>query len=183
MSRFRSLISVAALASCAGSGGCDGDDESCGPEGAPASGIVAATTPTSIEFGNFTGGPNNDCPDTDGIVSLTIAGTASVGTGFLTLCVERPDRFGDALDLGFDDAGVPVHVVDVTASADNCSYRLDQTVPPTGTATSDGLCGNGADPAGFALVLDGTVSLQRTCGTTIDTVAVTLRGRVAVSGP
>jgi catechol 2,3-dioxygenase-like lactoylglutathione lyase family enzyme len=37
------------------------------------------------------------------------------------------------------------------------------------------------DAAGFALALDGALSLKRTCGATIDAVQVTLRGRVAVA--
>ena len=40
----------------------------------------------------------------------------------------------------------------------------------TGDVTSKGLCDNGADSAGWALTVDGNVSLKRTCVTTIDTM-------------
>jgi hypothetical protein len=125
----------------------------------------------------------HDCPAVDGIISVTIQGSPTTGPGFFTLCVERPDRLGGALALGLDEAGVPVHVINVDGDADNCSYSLDRTVPPTGTATGEGVCANGEDPAGFALVLDANLSLERDCNGTVDTVAASVRGRVAVAGP
>ena len=164
--------------------GCGGDE--CGIHGAPATGIVAATTPTALEYGNLVAGLNNDCPASDapaGIISLTITGRQVSGAGFFTLCVERPDRLGELLALGIDVKGSPVHVIDVTGSADNCTYRFDETTPPQGTATGDGVCGDGANPAGFALVVAGSISLDRTCGGVVDQVAVTLSGRVAATPP
>ncbi|HEU0037228.1 MAG TPA: hypothetical protein VFQ53_41745 [Kofleriaceae bacterium] len=186
-SPFRSSTSLAllalAVAVAATTIGCGDDD--CGPQGAPTSGLVAGDDQITITYGNLTAGLNNDCPDADapdGIVSMTIMGQQTDGTGLLTLCVSRPDRFAsEELGLGNDVAASDVHVVDVTGSANNCTFRLDTTRPPTGTASSDGLCNNGAGTEGFALVVDGALSLQRTCGTTVDSVSVTLRGRVAVA--
>jgi hypothetical protein len=43
------------------------------------------------------------------------------------------------------------------------------------------VCENGDSPEGFALSIDGEVSLRRTCGATIDMVDMSLRGKVAVS--
>jgi hypothetical protein len=62
-------------------------------------------------------------------------------------------------------------------------YALDTTRPVTGTAKASGLCGNGSDHAGFSLVVTGGVSLKRTCGAAVDTIAVQLQGTVAVAGP
>ncbi len=75
-----------------------------------------------------------------------------------------------------------VRVFDLMGSDDTgCTYTLDSTRPPTGTATGAGVCASGDDPAGFALDLDGAVSLRRTCNGTTDTIAVALSGRAAVA--
>jgi hypothetical protein len=160
--------------------------DTCGPEGAPASGMVASGTGVSLSFGAFKGGLNNDCPDASapaGVVSMTISGTQDGGTNLqdFGLCVTRPDKLADGpLALGPDAATSEIRVIGVSGNANNCTFAIDKTKPITGTASSTGMCGNGADSAGFALVLDGALSLKRTCGATVDTVDVTLRGRVAV---
>jgi hypothetical protein len=116
------------------------------------------------------------------VTSLTIHGIQTdSAAGFITLCVARPDLIGtQSQALGLDVAGSQVHVVDVSGSASNCSFALDRTTPPTGTASASGVCGNGGDPAGFALVVEGTVGLRRTCNAVTDSISVSLRGRVAV---
>lgn len=189
MSRLRSpsRISVIAVfgavlgAGCGGSGGGD----SCGPGGAPGTGLLASRDAVTLTYGNLTGGLNNDCPASDaptGVISLTIHGTQTDGSGQITLCVARPDLLAkQALTLGHDVAGAAVRVIDLAGTATSCSFTIDRAQPVTGTATSSGLCGNGNDPAGFALVLDGALSLTRTCGATVDSIGVTLRGRVAVA--
>ena len=173
---------VAALA--AGCGG--GSDDHCGPEDAPAIGLVAAGDGVTLTYGGLTGGLNRDCPAADapeGVISLTIAGTGD--GGFITLCVSRPDllaKQSQALALQIPGGtAVEVDVVDVAGTVAGCSFAIDRTKPATGSATSTGLCDNGASTAGFALELDGALSLTRTCGQTVDTIAVTLRGRVAVA--
>ncbi len=177
-SRFLSSISLLLAAS-----GCS--DDTCGPNGAPATGIVASGDNTTMTFGNLTGGLNNDCPAADapsGVVSLSVHGTQTDGTGLLTLCIARPDLLAKSDQaLGPDAAGSEVHVVDVSGTSNNCTFTLDKTRLPTGMASSTGLCGNGSDKHGFALVVDGAIPLTRTCGTTVDSVSVTLRGRVAVT--
>jgi hypothetical protein len=184
LSRFRSpteLVVVAALA--AGCGG--GSDDRCGPDDAPAVGLVAAGEGVTLTYGALTGGLNGDCPAAgapSGVTSLTIAGTGD--GGFVTLCVSRPDllaKQAQALALEVPGTTVEVGIVDVAGTAAGCSYAIDRAKPATGSATSTGLCDNGADAAGFALELDGALSLTRTCGQTVDSVAVTLRGRVAVA--
>lgn len=183
-----SLASVAllALGSAAGCGGGGGD--SCGPGGAPDSGLVASGGGLTLTYGQFTGRPNNDCPASGapmGVISLTITGmqTDTGGGGFATLCVGRPDQLASQpLGLGFD-AAAAVRVFEINGQANGCTFSVDPSQLPGGTASATGLCGNGSDAAGFALVLDATLALTRTCGTTIDTVPVTLRGRVAVAGP
>lgn len=184
-SRSPSSTRALALACAAGlslGASCDGDPE-CGTGGAPASGIVAAGDQANLEFGNMTAGENNDCPAADapeGVISVTIQAVQTNGTGLFTLCIERPDKLNSTQALGLNMAGTPVHVVDVTGMSSGCSFELDTTVTPTGTARAEGACANGVDPAGFALVLDGTISLERTCGATVDTIPATLSGRVAV---
>lgn len=171
------MTGAAAVAGCS--------DDSCGPGDAPDTGLVAAGDAVALTYGNLTGGLNNDCPASDapaGVVSLTIRGPQIDGAGFITLCVARPDllaRQAQALDL--DVAGAEVRIVDLSGTANGCSFAIDRSQPATGNATASGLCGNGSDAAGFALALDGSLSLTRTCGATIDSVRVTLDGRVAVA--
>jgi hypothetical protein len=170
------VAGTAAVAGCS--------DDTCGPGGAPATGLVAGGDAVTLTYGHLTGGLNNDCPASDapaGVISLSIHGTQSDGAGRITLCVARPDRLATAAQaLGPDVAGAAVRVVDVAGSANNCTFVIDRSQPVTGTATASGLCGNGSDAAGFALVLDGALSLTRSCGTVDDSVRITLHGRVAV---
>jgi len=172
-----------AVAGAAAISGCS--DDPCGPGGAPDVGVVASGDAVTLTYGRLTGGLNNDCPASDapaGVVSMTIHGTQTDGTGQLTLCLGRPDLLThQALALGHDVASAPVRIIDITGAASACSFTVDRAQPPTGTASSSGLCGNGKSASGFALTLDGTVSLTRTCGATIDSVKVTLHGRVAVA--
>lgn len=185
LSRFLSPISpVVAVAAAAGMAGCG--DDSCGPAGAPDVGLVASGDAVTLTFGHLTSGLNRDCPASgapDGVISMTIQGTQTDGQGRITLCVGRPDLLaGQALALGID-AGAAVQVIDLAGTANNCTFAVDRNRVPSGTASASGLCGNGSDAAGFALVLDGAATLTRTCGTAVDPVPVTLRGRVAVAGP
>jgi len=183
-SRFLWSISLAA-AGAAGATGCGGGDDSCGPGGAPDVGLVAAGTGVTMNYGTLSGSPNRDCQDATApdVISVSIMGTQSGGTGLITLCVGRPDLLAKQAQSFGPDATALIHVVDLNGMANNCRLTVDHTVPPTGTATSSGLCSAGADPAGFALVLDAAMTLTRTCGSTVDSVPITLRGRVAVAGP
>ena len=124
-------------------------------------------------------GQNNDCPGTPGVVSLTITGaqTGSAGFGIVTFCVPRPDLLAGAPAR----LGSGVEVVDLTGADASCSYAFDATAEPTGTVSSTGLCDNGSNAAGFTLIFDGGLSLDRTCGSAKDTVTVTLTGSVDVS--
>jgi hypothetical protein len=120
------------------------------------------------------------------VISLTILGRQSEGgDGFVTLCVSRPDLLASrAQPLVLDDptsTAAEVRVVDLAGTANGCSFEIDRTQPVTGSVTSSGLCGNGSDAAGFAVIVDGALTLERTCGPTVDSVPITLRGRVAVS--
>ncbi|HEX8112879.1 MAG TPA: hypothetical protein VF516_34345 [Kofleriaceae bacterium] len=189
LSRFPSSTSLASiLALGLGLGaGCGGGD-SCGPAGASDTGVIASGGGLTLTYGQFTGMQNNDCPASGapkGLVSLTITGmqTDAGGAGFANLCVGRPDLLASQpLGLGFD-AAAAVHVVDLTATTGGCTVKIDRSQPPSGTASASGLCDNGGNAAGFALVLDATLTLTRTCGSTVDAVPITLRGRVAVAGP
>jgi hypothetical protein len=180
MSRSPYLLITSGLL---GAAGCT--DDHCGPSGAPTVGIVAAGTGVSLTYGTMSGGLNNDCPAADqpnGVVSMTIDGAQDGGPGLFGICISRPDKLANGpQNLGPDAPTSEIRLVGISGNANGCTFAIDTTKPITGTATSSGLCGNGADSAGFALVLDGALTLKRTCGATVDSVAVTLRGRVAVA--
>jgi hypothetical protein len=145
--------------------------------------ITASSTDVMLTYGNLSSLSGNDCPAPDapsGVVSLSIEGTQVGGTGRLTICIPRPDLLeaGRALStIGMGDA----RIVDFSGMASGCTFAHDSSMPPSGTATGKGVCKNGTDAAGFALTLNGTVNLNRTCGATVDKVAVTLGGTVAVT--
>ena len=185
-SPFLSITSLAflvGLVGLVGMTGC-GDDE-CGPMGAAKDGLTASASDVTLTFGNLTSRAGSDCPDPDapsGVIAVTIEGMQTDGTGFITLCIPRPDNLelGNR-SLGLTTSMADIRIIDVEGSANNCTYGIDRTRPPTGKGAGLGVCGNGTDKAGFAIDLDGAVSLRRTCGTTIDTVAVKLVGKIAVA--
>lgn len=198
LSRFPSNTSLASLfaslvASLVASGACGGghaapDAASCGPGDAPVTGLVASGGGLTLTYGQLHGSPNRDCPSAgapSGVISLSIGGmqTDAGSSGLITLCVGRPDLLArQSLALGAEP-NTDVHVVDLSGTVNGCTLTVDRSQPPGGTASSSGLCGNGSDAAGFALTIDATLRLTRTCGATVDAVPVTLRGRVAVAGP
>lgn len=164
--------------------GCPSDPE-CGTGGAPAAGLVVEGTDVSLEFGSLEYGQNNDCPidgTPEGVVSVTVAGRQVGGTGLITFCIPRPDTINSGEDLIADDPTLEtpeVRVVDVLGEAAGCSFSFDDTVEPTGTARTEGLCDAGANLEGFAFVIEGDLQLTRTCGANIDTVTVSISGRTA----
>lgn len=174
---------LAAAAAALGLAGCDGD--TCGPGDAPASGLAASGDQVALTYGGLTSLLGNDCPDPaapEGVISLSIEGRQTGGAaGLITLCIPRPDLLmeGDRT-LGLNLSSADVRIIDLTGAAGGCTFALDTAQPPTGAAQATGVCANGDAPDGFALSLDGAASLRRTCGATVDTVAVTLGGRVAV---
>lgn len=165
-------------------GGLAGCSDPCGPGDAPADGLVLAAVDDvalTTRIAGLIAGANNDCPAADapaGVVSLTIAGASLEGSRPFTWCVPRPDLLAsgaiDLADARFFDAG---------ATLDGCTLSLPAAPAATGTVTSTGMCGNGADGAGFALTFAGELTLARDCGGTVDDVRVTLTGTVAVAGP
>lgn len=180
-SRSRLLISLALAALGAG---CGGDNSACGTNGASDDGLLASASGVVLTFGRLASGLNNDCPAAGapaGVTSLTIEGTQTDGSGAITLCISRPDELASqTLALGPDAASSDVRLIDLGGSSNGCTFTQDTTRIPTGTVAASGLCSNGSDAAGFELVVNGAVSLTRTCGGTVDTVGVTLVGSVAV---
>lgn len=167
------LATLGALSACG--------DDSCGPGTAPDFGILASSADVTLNYGNLTSGQNNDCPDPDapaGVISVTIQGMQLNGPGLLTLCVGRPDLLAKgSIPLGTAGA----RIIDLNGADDaGCMYAFDSSRPVTGDVSSSGLCDNGANPAGYALTVDGNISLKRTCVTTIDTIAVSFDGTAAV---
>ncbi len=173
--QFLSIISVAFA------GGCS--SPTCGTTGAFEFGLTASNDQVSLVFGDLMASANNDCPDPaapSGVISLTITGSQmSPETGLVTFCVPRPDQLASmALPLG-----TGIHVIDATATdtPSGCTFTLDSTMVPTGTAAGHDMCGNGSDKAGFGLLFDGFIGLRRTCGATTDSISVGLTGTVAVT--
>jgi hypothetical protein len=176
LSPFLSITSAVIAAGCS--------DDTCGTGDAPATGIVASATGVMMTYGNLRAGLNNDCPDPQappGVTSVTIRPSETDGTSLFTLCIPRVDLLdqGDRT-LGTAGSTADVQVIDVSGMVNGCSLKLDSSVPPTGTASGSGVCASGNDSHGFALTLDGGVTLTRTCGTAVDSVPVKLQGRVAV---
>jgi hypothetical protein len=183
-----SITSALALAWGLGlAAGCSDSGQDCGTRGAPVSGLVTAGTGATLTFGNLSASPNNDCPvdgAPSGVTSLTITGTQTDGQGRITLCVGRPDRLASGTQgLGTTAGMGQVALIDLAGSSNGCTLAFDTTPEPTGTVTVTGMCDNGENASGFSLVLDDALTMTRTCGQTIDTLAVTLTGRVAVAGP
>jgi hypothetical protein len=144
--------------------GDDGGGHSCGPGSASPTGLaMTATVGSDFTFGSLMEGANNDCtPTGSGVISVTIQGTQVGGTGFVALCVPRPNEFGDPLAVGSDDKPdePPVILVSLAVSTpDGCFYNLPPGMQVSGTAHAVGLCDDGAGSAGFALVIDATTAL------------------------
>jgi hypothetical protein len=179
-SRFVLVLGSTFAVGCAGCG-----DDECGPMGAEPAALVASSAEVTLTFGGLSALAGNDCPAVDppaGVVSLSVEGTQTDGTGLITFCIPRPDLLDSGRrNLGTSLSMADVRIFDLSGSFNNCTFTLDSTRPPTGFAAGLGVCGNGTDSAGFGIDFDGAVSLRRTCGATIDTVAVTLTGLVAVT--
>jgi hypothetical protein len=171
MLRSLFLSSISLLVAC-------GDDV-CGPGDAPEFGLVAGNDEVGVVFGNMMAGLNNDCPDPmapSGVVSMTLQGTQQNGPGLLTLCIGRPDL----LASGEQTFGTAVRIIDLNGEVEGCTLAYESLRPVSGGATSKGLCDDGASSAGFALTVNGALSLRRMCPTMNDTIAVSFDGTVAV---
>lgn len=157
--------------------GCSDD---CGPGGAPKIGLVVSSSEVSLTYGNLTSGANNDCRDPmapDGVISLTIDGTQMDGTSIITLCMPRPDLVAK----GEQPLGTGLRIIDLNGEKDGCTYTFEASRPVTGTVSVSGMCDNGTNAAGYALTIDGNISLNRQCVTTSDTIAVGITGHIAVA--
>ena len=136
----------------------------------------------SLTYQNLSASPNNDCPETgapSGVISLTISGSQKNGTGLVTFCVPRPDK----LTTGNVQLGSDVKIVDLNGTSNSCMLTTNATTVPLGSVGSIGVCDNGTNQAGFALVFAGNLVLSRDCAGTVDNVPVQLVGTVAVSVP
>jgi hypothetical protein len=154
--------------------------------GAPSNGLLASSTDVTLTFGQMTSRAGSDCPDPaapSGVIAVTVEGHQTDGTGFITLCIPRPDLLemgNQSIGLSMPGSVVGIGIVDLQGSSNSCTYAIDKSRVPTGIGAGIGVCNNGTDKAGFALDLDGAISLRRTCGATVDTIAVKLTGKFAV---
>jgi hypothetical protein len=160
-------------------------DDTCGPGSAAADGLTVTGAGVALTYGAMGAGLNNDCPDLISPppvpTSVTVHGlqTGAADQRRFTLCIPRPDTLTkQTMPLVHDtNTGIDVRLVDLQGMDASCTYTLGNTV--TGTVKTSGLCGNGADNAGFALTIDATVQLNRECMS--DTIDVQLSGTVAVA--
>ncbi|MGE0549599.1 MAG: hypothetical protein AB7O24_08480 [Kofleriaceae bacterium] len=164
---------------------CNGEDDTCGASGAPDVGLLASSADATLTYGNLSALAGNDCPAPDapeGVISLSIEGMQVDGAGLITLCIPRPDLLMDGeRTIGITSSMADIRIIDLTGAFEGCTFALDTTRPPTGHMVASGVCANGEDPAGFKLEAHGNVSLRRTCGSTIDSIALALSGSVKVS--
>lgn len=178
MSRSLFLLAISVVAA-----GCSDDSSTmCGPGGAASDGLTAGNgSDVALVYENLSASQNHDCPDTSqtAVESITVLGSLKGGTGLINFCIPRPDM----LEKGNVQLGSDVHVTDVTGEANGCMFSLNSTTVPLGTVGSIGMCDNGANHAGFALVFAGNIVLSRDCSGTVDNVPVQLVGTVAVSVP
>ena len=169
--------------------GCPGDDDgTCGPGGAPASGLTMTVDGETVTYGAFTASVNNDCTiQGAGVISVSVHGSQDGGGSAFTLCLPRPDLLG-AEPVALVPSRVPpmdgdrAMVIDASgALAGGCTVQKDAAGVPSGTATFLGYCSGGEDPAGYAIEVSGTIPLVKTCGADVTNVSGTLGGRVAVA--
>lgn len=140
---------------------CNGGDDDCGP-GAD----TASITLGAITYDGFASSPNNDCTPVQGQepTSITIAGEQSdpAGTGFLVLCLPRPDMIEAGQPIPLDDEEL-VQVIDLLGrDPADCGVSADDVSQATITFT--GYCDDGLHEAGYAIALEGTVPVTVTCG-------------------
>lgn len=176
--------------------GCPGDDAPpCEPgPGDGGDGLTITAEGTTVTYAALASGANNDCPvdgTPAGVISLTIGGaqTSPAGVGVISFCLPRPDLVDGGGTFPLDPDNHPalpddrVHVIDVDASIDaDCTWSHDPEDAPDGTATFSGFCGGGTHEDGFALSLDGTLTVTESCAGLPDReLTVTLGGTVAVT--
>jgi hypothetical protein len=169
--------------------------------GASSTGLAVSSADVTIVYENLTSLAGNDCPDPDQngngvpdvdepgavpdpVISISIEGQ-QVGnpSGLLTLCIPRMDLMvaGSGHTIGTSQSMADVRIFDMSGEHEGCTFAFDSTRPPTGNVGGIGVCDDGDSEAGFALDIDGNVSLRRTCGSTIDSVAVEFKGKIAVA--
>ncbi len=177
-------MAVLVLAGALAAAGCS-DDANCGVGTAPLDGMTLTVGASTITYSDLTSLAGNDCPDLgdpSAPTSITIEGREVEGVGIITFCIPRPDRVLDgARSLGTPEVAGDLQIVDLTATIDGCTYGIVYAADPPGTATATGACANLTDPAGFALTVETSVSLEKRCtGEPVETATGTLAGPAAV---
>jgi hypothetical protein len=178
----RTVTALAILACSCGGGG----DKDCGPTDTTPAGLsLSDGSATNLFFAELMAGANNDCtPTGSGVISLTIQGAQTDGVGFITFCIPRPQDLGSALALGSDAPGdEPAAILEdlEAATTDGCMYSFDPSATLTGTVRATGICDDGTNPAGFALVVAATLSVTGSGGSGCGTLSVQLAGTAAVA--
>jgi hypothetical protein len=178
--RTHPIVLLSLLACCGGN-----NDNSCGPTDTSPAGLALTGSGTNLFFAELMAGANNDCtPAGSNVISLTIQGTQTDGIGFVTFCIPQPQRLGSALALGSDVPGdePPAILEDLAAATtDGCMYDFAASAGVTGTVRATGICDDGTNPAGFALVVSATLTLTGSGGSNCGPLAVQLAGSAAVA--
>jgi len=167
------------LCSAVLAGGC-GEDAVCGaPPDTPTT-IVATIGGSDFILADWKSSPNNDCGEPDGPTSLTVEGIQQGTSIGLTLCLPRPDKLSEtAVDVA--DTSL-VRIIDIFSEPDpGCTASLDRSSDPIGTVGFPGICGDGANPPGYALNFDLSVPMSVSCGDgAASSESLTLQGLVQV---
>ncbi|MBK9032364.1 MAG: hypothetical protein IPL61_13810 [Myxococcales bacterium] len=181
------MRAVAAALIVLAAGACS-DDAVCGPGAAPADGMIVSIGTEAVTYGGFTASANNDCTIAgSGVISVSVHGTQVDGGSALTLCLPRPDLLGPSSSQLAPSRVPPlatdrVQVIDASATfAGGCTATLDPTLTPIGEATFAGYCADGADPAGYAMTINGQLPLRVTCPAGTTAMTATITGTVAVA--
>jgi hypothetical protein len=118
------------------------------------------------------------------VISLTLEGEHKDGPGLITFCVPRPDQLAkQPAPLNSEQA----RIIDLNGEVGGCRYQFDAARPVTGTFAASGLCDAGANKAGYAITIDGALSLKlapqqpATCTKTSHDVEVTFGGTTKIT--
>jgi hypothetical protein len=165
--------------------GCGPGNTVCGPGSASATGLAASGSGLSFIYRGSMEGANNDCTPTGRmVISVTIELVQDNGTGFLTFCIPRPDELATDLTIGSDMPGnePPAALISFEGtSADGCVYAYNPGATTTGSLHATGVCNDGAGSSGFALTVDGSMTMTGSGGSScLASVVVQLAGTVAV---
>lgn len=159
-----------------------GDDAVCGIAEEDSAQITGSMTSEDVVWENWRSGPNNDCGETGGPVSLTVeADQSTMAARRLTLCLPRPDKLSST-PVDVNDSAL-IRVIDIFADVEsgNCLASLDRSMPLTGTLAFPGICDDGLHEDGYGILFDLSAPMTITCGADTRSEVMVLSASAAVT--